>query len=147
MADPSTQQNGRVPVVPHLITREIACALAVCTVLGVVSTLFDAPLLDMADPELTPVPAKAPWYFLWLQELLHIAPPLVGGVLIPLAALGFLVALPYLDRAPRGVAGARRMWVSLFALLLSAVVALTLIGVFFRGPNWRWTWPWIEGIY
>ena len=71
--------------IPHVILRE-AIAFQLLTIVLVLMALFwDAPLEQLANPFLTPNPAKAPWYFLGLQELLHYFPPIVAGVLIPVA--------------------------------------------------------------
>ena len=68
---------------PHLLIRE-AIAFQVLVITMVIAALFwDAPLEQLANPLLTPNPAKAPWYFLGLQELLHFFPPFVAGILIP----------------------------------------------------------------
>lgn len=82
---------------PHLIIREVICFLVVVIILSVMALLFNAPLEELADPQHTPNPAKAPWYFLGLQELLHSFPPVVAGVLIPLLVVIALVIIPYFD--------------------------------------------------
>ena len=82
---------------PHLIIREVICFLLVVIVLSFVALLFNAPLEELAEPQHTPNPAKAPWYFLGLQELLHSFPPVVAGVLIPLLVVVALVIIPYFD--------------------------------------------------
>ncbi len=75
-----------------------AVACEVITILLVTLALFwDAPLERLADPMQTPNPAKAPWYFLGLQELLHYFPPVVGGVLIPTLVIIALVIIPYFN--------------------------------------------------
>ncbi len=80
---------------PHLVLRE-AIALQILTIcLVLIALLWDAPLEQLADPLLTPNPAKAPWYFLGLQELLHYFPPLVAGVVIPTLVIIALVVVPY----------------------------------------------------
>ena len=82
---------------PHVILRE-AIAFQILAILLVVLALFwDAPLEQLANPLLTPNPAKAPWYFLGLQELLHYFPPLVAGVLLPTLVVLALVVIPYFD--------------------------------------------------
>ena len=82
---------------PHIILRE-AIAFQILTIVLVVLALFwDAPLEQLANPLLTPNPAKAPWYFLGLQELLHNLPPVVAGVLIPTLVILALVVIPYFD--------------------------------------------------
>lgn len=82
---------------PNLIIREVICFQLVVIVLVFISLLFDAPLEELANPQNTPNPAKAPWYFLGLQELLHTFPPVVGGVLIPTCVVIALVVVPYFD--------------------------------------------------
>jgi len=107
--------------------------------------LFNAPLEEIADATRTPNPAKAPWYFLGLQELVHYG-AMLGGVVVPTALVLALLVLPYLDTHPRGVgvwfARERRMANALFAAIAVALVAVTIVGTFFRGPNWAWVWPW-----
>jgi hypothetical protein len=82
---------------PGVILRE-TIAFQILTILLVVIALFwDAPLEQLANPLLTPNPAKAPWYFLGLQELLHYFPPIVAGVLIPGLVIVALVVIPYFN--------------------------------------------------
>jgi hypothetical protein len=82
---------------PNLIIREVICFQLVIIVLTLISLFFDAPLEELANLQNTPNPAKAPWYFLGLQELLHIFPPVVAGVLIPLLVVVALIVIPYFD--------------------------------------------------
>jgi quinol-cytochrome oxidoreductase complex cytochrome b subunit len=135
----------RVPAWPHLLARELLVLIAVLVVVTAASVLFDAPLEDIADATRTPNPAKAPWYFLGLQELVHYS-AFVGGVVIPLGSILVLILLPYVDSAQRGVgvwfSRERALANTLFGLAALAVIVLTLIGTFFRGPNWDWVWPW-----
>jgi cytochrome b-561 len=130
---------------PHLLSRELLLLLIVLVALHVVALVFNAPLEEIADPTRTPNPAKAPWYFLGLQELVHYS-ALVGGVLVPTLVVLALVLVPYLDRSRRGAgvwfARERRLANAIFGTLATTAVVLTLIGMFFRGPNWRWIWPW-----
>src|SRR5512137_2327441 len=82
---------------PHLILRE-AIAIEILTIVLVAIALFwDAPLEQIANPLQTPNPAKAPWYFLGLQELLHYFPPVVAGILIPTLVIVALVVIPYFN--------------------------------------------------
>ena len=82
---------------PHLVLREFI-VFQVLTILLVVAALFwDAPLEQQANPLLTPNPAKAPWYFIGLQELLHYFPPVVAGVLIPTLVVIALIVIPYFE--------------------------------------------------
>jgi hypothetical protein len=80
---------------PHLVLREAIAFQVLVIAIVVVSLLWDAPLEQLANPLLTPNPAKAPWYFLGLQELLHYFPPFVAGILIPTLVVFGLVVIPY----------------------------------------------------
>ncbi len=137
--------NDEVFAWPHLLYRELLVALAVVVALHVISLVFIAPLEELADPTRTPNPAKAPWYFLGLQELVHYS-ALVGGVVIPTLIAAALVALPYVDRSPGGsgrwFAPERRTANTVFTVLVVVFVVLTIIGTLFRGANWAWVWPW-----
>ncbi len=194
---------------PHLLVRELIAFLALSLVLILLSLFANAPLEEIANPTRTPNPAKAPWYFLGLQELLHYYPPLVSGVIMPGFLIVALVIIPYakinLERRPLveqkrsgmllilwGViaalslifyfTGSEPVWPFIGTLLLVGVgmtlgatstsknpmlvwlrsrslpfwifswfllaaTVLTLIGVFFRGPGWRFILPWRDGIY
>ena len=194
---------------PHLIVLELIALIGFSLAVVVISLLFDAPLEELANPLVTPNPAKAPWYFLGLQELLHYYPPLVSGVILPGLVILALVIVPYveinLSREPfwetdrdrklvrLGVVtvalcvaflftGAHPVWPVIvptllvaglmalpaiegtdtpwrhwlgtrslpfwaFSWFLASLVSLTIIGVFFRGPGWTFTLPWIDGVY
>jgi menaquinol-cytochrome c reductase cytochrome b/c subunit len=80
---------------PEALFRGIVAIELLTLALVVVSLLWDAPLEGLANPLQTPNPAKAPWYFLGLQELLHYFPPVVAGVLIPALVILALIAIPY----------------------------------------------------
>jgi quinol-cytochrome oxidoreductase complex cytochrome b subunit len=127
---------------PHLLARHVVVGLGVAALVIALGVAFAAPLKDLANPNLTPEPAKAPWYFAGLQELLSHFDPLVAGILIPLGGVMGLVALPYLDRNPATEARHRKVAIVLFTVLLVVAVGLTIIGTFFRGPGWTFVWPW-----
>jgi hypothetical protein len=116
---------------PHLVLR-VAIVFEILTIALVVVGLFwDAPLEQLANPLLTPNPAKAPWYFLGLQELLHYFPPLVAGIIIPTLVVVALVVIPYFHVNVRG----EPLWSGRRAerlLLFLAVVGLlaVLLAVF-----------------
>jgi quinol-cytochrome oxidoreductase complex cytochrome b subunit len=130
---------------PHLLYRELLVALGVIVALHAISLVFMAPLEQIADPTRTPNPAKAPWYFLGLQELVHYS-ALIGGVIVPTLLVLALLVLPYVDRARGGsgqwFAHERRIANAVFTTLAALMVALTITGTFFRGANWAWVWPW-----
>lgn len=127
---------------PHLLVRHVVVALGVAATVLALGVAFVAPLRGLADPNLTPEPAKAPWYFAGLQELLSHFDPLVAGILVPAGAVLTLVLLPYIDRNPSTVGRRRKVAIVLFSSLLLVAVALTVIGTFFRGPGWRFIAPW-----
>ena len=88
---------GQVMSYPHLILREAMAFMVLMIILVAISLVWDAPLEQLANPLLTPNPAKAPWYFLGLQELLHYFPPLVAGIIIPGLVVLALVVIPYFN--------------------------------------------------
>jgi len=127
---------------PHFLIRHAVVAGLTVAVVFVLAILFDAPLKDIANPNATPEVAKAPWYFAGLQELLSHVEPMVAGVLVPGAALAWLVLLPYLDRSKGWRIRDRKVVVVVFTTIAVAALVLTVIGTFFRGPGWSWVWPW-----
>ena len=145
LSAPPARLFRRVPAWPHLVFRELLVFVLVLVVVHAAALLFDAPLEGIADATRTPNPAKAPWYFLGLQELVHYG-AIFGGVVVPTVIVLALLVLPYLDTHPRGVgvwfAPERRVANAVFATIAVALVAVTIVGTFFRGPNWAWVWPW-----
>lgn len=91
------QDDSRVMTYPAALARFIIAMEAAFLLLVWVSLLANAPLEGIADPLHTPNPAKAPWYFLGLQELLHYFPPVVAGVLIPGVVVAALIVIPYFN--------------------------------------------------
>jgi menaquinol-cytochrome c reductase cytochrome b/c subunit len=89
------EDEEMVMTVPHLVVREVIAFEVMVILLALVSLLFNAPLEWIASPDHTPNPAKAPWYFLGLQELLHYFPPVVGGVILPTLVVIALIVIPY----------------------------------------------------
>jgi cytochrome b/b6/petD-like protein len=116
---------------PQLILREAIAFEILTIILVVISLLWDAPLEQLANPLLTPNPAKAPWYFLGLQELLHYFPPIVAGVLIPGLVVVALVVIPYFNVNIQGEplwANRRQKRLNLF--LASVVILLVFFGIY-----------------
>lgn len=89
------REERYVMTFPHLIVREVILFQIVVIALAAAAIAFDAPLEGIANPLETPNPAKAPWYFLGLQELLHYFPPIVAGVLLPGLVVLALAVIPY----------------------------------------------------
>ena len=127
---------------PHLVVRHVVVLLGVAAVVLGLGVAFAAPLRGLANPNVTPEPSKAPWYFSALQELLSHFDPLVAGILVPTAIVLLLVVLPYVDRNPATEARNRKVAVVLFTGLLVVAVVLTVIGTLFRGPGWTFVAPW-----
>jgi quinol-cytochrome oxidoreductase complex cytochrome b subunit len=137
-------RDDTVMVWPHLLVRHGVAAMATLLVVMVISVLFDAPLQSIANPQVTPNPEKAPWYFVALQELLALFHPTVAGILVPGAIVIGLIALPYIDRSRFVQPRHRKVAVVTFTTFMVIWIILTLIGFMFRGPNWGWVWPWEE---
>ena len=127
---------------PHLVARHVVVLLGVSALVIGLGVAFAAPLRGLANPNVTPEPSKAPWYFSGLQELLSHFDPLVAGILVPSGAVLVLLLLPYLDRNPATEARNRKVAVLVFSGLLFAAIALTVIGTLFRGPGWSFVAPW-----
>lgn len=88
---------NRVTTIPHLVRRELVYALVWIAALFMIAMLVPAPLEGIANPEVSPNPAKAPWYFMGIQELLLHFHPFIGAVVIPGLALAGLFMLPFID--------------------------------------------------
>jgi len=136
------QLEDSVFVWPHLLVREFLAAMLMTVVLTIVSIVVNAPLRDHSNPNLTPNPAKAPWYFLGLQEELHYFPPTVAGVLLPGFVLVGMAMLPYVDRNPSRAFEDRKLSITLFTAFALFFAVTVLAGSFFRGSGWQWIWPW-----
>ncbi|HEX9376283.1 MAG TPA: menaquinol-cytochrome c reductase cytochrome b subunit [Actinomycetota bacterium] len=141
------EQGDRVNTFPHLMIEEFVALLIVSAGLVIFSVFVNAPLRELANPNLTPNPSKAPWYFLALQELLRYFHPMVAGVTIPTFILVGLALIPYVDRNPSTKPGDRKLAVTLFTMLFMFGAILTIIGCFFRGPGFNWVWPWQQGLF
>src|SRR5215831_10322028 len=91
------ERGPQLMTFPHLLIREAIAFQVLVIAMVIVALFWDAPLEQLANPLLTPNPAKAPWYFLGLQELLHFFPPFVAGILIPTLVVLALVVIPYFN--------------------------------------------------
>lgn len=133
-----TDERGpKLMAYPHLLVREAIVFEVLIIAMVLIALFWDAPLEQLANPLLTPNPAKAPWYFLGLQELLHFFPPFVAGILIPTLVLLALIVIPYfhvnVEGKPLwGEHGSRRAGIVIgvviaLLVLLVAVDAWTII--------------------
>lgn len=149
--------EATVNAVPDLLRRAAIVILGTIAVISTLALFIPSPLEEPANPLVTPNPAKAPWYFLWLQEIVtdttvHIGSftvngAFLGGVVLPGLLIGLLAIWPWLDRSPRTATGVwlaagRRRQNLIFLLLTVAVLVLTIVGTFCRGPYWHFYWPW-----
>lgn len=149
------QQARRVPTAsadqyeltwPYFMYTIVLCFLLTTAALWLWSMLLPAPLEPLADPNKTPNPSKAPWYFVGLQELLVYFDPWIAGVVLPGLILAGLMAIPYIDKNPHGIGEYnykdRKFAVWIFSIGTVFWFVLIVIGYFFRGPSWEWYWPW-----
>jgi hypothetical protein len=142
----AVDKKERVQVWPHLVIRETIAALIAVILLIALSVFIDAPLEEIADPSFSMNPSKAPWYFLGLQELLVYFTPWIAGVVIPVFVIIGLMAIPYIDvgrqeRQDTVVFIYEKQIRRLFSAGLCLWIVLTVVGLYFRGPNWAWQWP------
>jgi quinol-cytochrome oxidoreductase complex cytochrome b subunit len=146
-----------VNAVPDLVRRAWIVTLGTILLISVASVFIASPLEEPANPLLTPNPAKAPWYFLWLQEIVTITTvhigsftvngAFVGGVVLPGLLITLLTVWPWIDRSAAATAGRwlpadRRTQNIVFLVIVLAVLVLTFVGTFMRGPYWQIYWPW-----
>jgi len=94
-AQVKVETEDQIQTFPEVLFRAVVAIEVLAVVLVGISLMFNAPLEGLADPSHTPNPAKAPWYFLGLQEMLHYFPPVVAGVLVPGLVVMALIVIPY----------------------------------------------------
>jgi hypothetical protein len=145
--DVRAEPVDKVHVWPHLLVVEFVAALVMTAFLLLFSIFVNAPLQPLANVNRTPNPSKAPWYFLGLQELLTMFHPMVAGVTIPGVGLFALILAPYTDRNPSNKPEDRKFAIALMTIFLMFWAVLVIIGVFFRGPGFNFTFPWREGLF
>jgi menaquinol-cytochrome c reductase cytochrome b/c subunit len=145
--DVKAKPVDKVHTWPHLLVAEFVAALVMTAFLLVFSAFVNAPLLSLANFNLTPNPSKAPWYFLGLQELLTMFHPMVAGVTIPGMGLAVLALAPYIDKNPSNAPEDRKFAISLMTYFLMFWAVLVIIGSFFRGPGQNFVFPWRDGIF
>jgi hypothetical protein len=140
------EEADRVWVWPDLVYTELISLILCSVVLIVWSILLKAPLEQPANRSVTPNPSKAPWYFLGLQEMLVYFDPWLAGVVLPSLIIVGLIAIPYIDKNPKGngyyTFTERKAEITLF--LFGFVIlwsSLIVLGTFLRGPNWNFFGP------
>ena len=131
---------------PHLLSIEFLAATVMSIFLLLMGLFINAPLEDLANANVTPAVAKAPWYLLGLQELLNYFHPVVSGVLVPfLYILLGAMLIPYVDRANPDAKrpSERKTAVMLFSFLCILGLTVTFVAVFFRGPGYSLVVPYL----
>lgn len=141
------QPTDKVNVWPHLLIVEFVAALVVLAFVTIFSIFVNAPLEELANPNKTPNPEKAPWYFIGLQELLTYANPMVAGVLMPGILMTALILTPYIDQNPNHRPEDRKFAVSLYTMFLTTWATLVILGALFRGPGFNFILPWRDGVF
>jgi len=146
-----------VNAVPDLTRRLLIVTLGTFALISILASAIPSPLEEPANALVTPNPAKAPWYFLWLQEIvgdttIHLGSftingAFLGGVILPGLLVGLLTVWPWLDRTPAALAGRwfprdRRLQNAAFIGLMLIILAFTFVGLYMRGPSWNFYWPW-----
>jgi hypothetical protein len=145
--DVKSEPVDKVHTWPHLLAVEFVAALACTTFLFLFSWVVNAPLLQAANFNQTPNPSKAPWYFLGLQELLTMFHPMIAGVTLPGVGLVALMFAPYLDKTVSNRPEDRKFMTGMMTMFLMFWAVLVIIGSFFRGPGFNFTFPWRDGIF
>lgn len=135
-----SEAKQKVFVWPDLVYSELICMVIFTVILIVWSLVLQAPLEEVASPAKTPNPSKAPWYFVGLQEDLIYYDPWIAGVLLPGFIILGLMAIPYVDKNPKGngyytFAERQFSWWFFFMGFLVLWIVPILIGTFLRGPN------------
>lgn len=125
---------------------EFLVAIIITIILMVWSLTLNAPLEEPSNPNVTMNPAKAPWYFLGLQEMLVYFDPWIAGVVMPTLIIIGLMAIPYIDTNPlgNGYYTYRQRRFAIWTFLVGFIglwVVMIVIGTFIRGPGWMWFWP------
>jgi len=146
-----------VNAVPDLTRRALIVILGTFALVSILASAIPSPLEEPANALITPNPAKAPWYFLWLQEIVTdttlrlgsftINGAFLGGVILPGLLVGLLTVWPWLDRSAVSTAGlwfprSRRRQNVLFILVMLFILVFTFVGMVMRGPYWHFYWPW-----
>jgi len=139
-------EADRVWTWPDLVYTELIAMVVCMVVLIVWSIVLEAPIEQPANNANTPNPSKAPWYFLGLQEMLVYFDPWLAGVVLPSLIVVGLMAIPYIDKNPKGngyyTFNERKAEITIF--LFGFVVlwsSLIVLGTFLRGPNWNFFGP------
>lgn len=120
------RQTERVTTIPNLTGRELSILIIVIVVILLMGMWLPTPLEEHANPNLSPNPAKAAWYFLGLQELLLHMDPLAAIILVAIFFVG-MILIPFWDKRVEDIAIYFRSKTGRRVALLNAILALDLI--------------------
>ncbi|MCK5730206.1 MAG: cytochrome b N-terminal domain-containing protein [Draconibacterium sp.] len=130
----NNNENEMVNVYPALIQKEIIVALSLVVFIVLFALFFDAPLLEKANPLISPNPSKAPWYFMGIQELLIHLHPFVATVVIPLALTIFFIYIPKInidkDKVGTWLYSAKGKSIIILSTVFSSIITILLIVIF-----------------
>src|SRR5438552_12656129 len=126
-AQVKVETEDQMQTFPEVIFRAAVAIQLLAIVLVWIALLFNAPLEGLADPSHTPNPAKAPWYFLGLQEMLHYFPPVVAGVLAPGLVVIALIVIPYFNINIEAEGLFVKDWVQRLRIFYVVIVALSVL--------------------
>lgn len=126
------EEREVVMTFPNLVVKELIAFQVMIIVIAFISIIFDAKLEWIANPEHTPNPAKAPWYFLGLQELLHYFPPVVAGVILPGLVIVALIVIPYFKINYKQEGMWKKNAGNTFIIFISFLVVVSLILLMFH---------------
>ena len=140
------ESDKKVYTWPDLVYSELICMVLFTAFLIAWAVLLKAPLEEPANAGVTPAVAKAPWYFLGLQEMLVYYDPWIAGVVLPSLIIVGLIAIPYVDINPKGNGYYTikerfyALWTFGFGFIV-LWIALIFLGTFMRGPGWNFFGP------
>ncbi len=137
-------KDPMLPTAPWLYRLELTVVYFSISIAIVLALFFDAPIHERANPLHPPNPAKAPWYFVGVQEMVSWSKSF-GGIYMPLLALAFLLISPLFKSAQKSPGKwfvKDRLWLQvIFSAIIITHIICIIIGQWFRTTNWQFTWP------
>ena len=133
---PEYPEEDTIPFFPNYIILEVIVGFIILAALIALASLLPAGLEEKADPFSTPQHIKPEWYFLWIYEFIKLPPFLLGpgvaaglaGIFVPAIGILLLILLPFLDRKPERLPRRRKVAMTITALILAILVALSIWG-------------------
>ncbi|MHB8058841.1 MAG: selenite/tellurite reduction operon b-type cytochrome membrane protein ExtQ [Desulfuromonadaceae bacterium] len=131
-------KNGFVKSSPGFFTLINRSLFALAALLLVLAVLIPAPLEELANPAVTPNPAKSAWFLLWIQELVSWSRYMIYPFMLLVCLFLFLPWLPISTHIHRASWFPREQKAvsALTVIVVAAIILLTLVAMFFRGADW-----------